>query len=1010
METTKRNGMKNRFLMLFVLMTLSVATAFGQAISIKGVVVDENNEPLMGVMVRHKKNASLGAQTNLNGEFTLKANTGDIILFSYLGYAAQEIPATAKMRVQLKPTAEQLEEVVIVGYASKKVAATSASIVKVSSKELAEKPTANVFDAVQGKVAGLQVATSSGEPSATASIKLHGRGSISSGSSPLYILDGMPVSAGVIQGMNPNDFESMQFLKDAAATSIYGARAANGVIYITTKRGAVADKAKIVARGQYGISSLANTSYYDRFQNTDETFKMLEEFGIMNDAALTDLKTKFGRNNTQWYKYFYRNAPTYQGDISISGGKNETNYFFSLGLFDQQGLRAGSSYNKMNTRLNLNTRLNEYIKLGLNTSLVYSNTRTSPYGSNSLGGGLSPFIAPYYTPYDENGKEIFEGVIPAVFLFYNPKYVESKNVYNTNDVVLNTIGNVSLNPMKNLQIRSQVGVTLNYNVYNNLSKPSYLKNAGQGSKTRSFNGGYSLSTNTVAEYKFNIGDDHHFSVLGGHEYTDFRADGFGASGGGLVDDNLTLLSAATTDKRISETSYEYAYLSFFGQFGYDYAGKYFVDLVLRNDASSVFGANKRNGLFWSAGLLWKAKKEDFLAQVDWLDALDVRLSTGTQGNADIDYYESLALVGNYSQHNGIKGWGLVSPGNPDLGWEKQRKTTLGISLDVFSRLHFNVGLYDRLTSDMLMDVPYPYTSGLELTGAYAFIKQNIGKYQNRGIDLNVTADLLKGKEYGLSAYANFNYNKDKVIELFQGRDSWIVPKTGIGYIVGQPIMYVLPIFKDINPKNGYPRWYLPSTDDSGALRPEVNHTDSSHLTSEYSDGLEQNTGISRYAPISGGFGLAGNWKGFSLQADFAFILGKYMISNDRYYIENPMKYASQGFVQDKEVMDYWKQPLQDAKYPSLEYQRKYGEGLSYDTRFLENASFMRLKALTLGYTFQNNLISKQKVLTGAKVYLTGRNLLTFTKYRGQDPEDNSNVSRGVNPNTKQFTLGVELSF
>lgn len=1002
--------MKNRFLMLLSLLMITVGTAFGQAITVKGLVVDENNEPLMGAMARLKNNAAVGAQTNLNGEFTLKANVGDIIIFSYLGYATQEIPATAKMRVQLKPTAELLEEVVIVGYASKKVAATSASIVKVSSKELAEKPTANIFDAVQGKVAGLQVATSSGEPSATASIRLHGRGSISSGSSPLYILDGMPVSAGVIQGMNPNDFESMQFLKDAAATSIYGARAANGVIYITTKRGTVSEKAKITARAQYGISSLANTSYYDRFQNTDETFKMLEEFGIVTGSALTDMKNKFGKNNTQWYKYFYRNAPTYQADVNVSGGKNETNYFFSFGIFDQQGLRAGSSYNKVNTRLNVNSKLNDFIKIGLNGSLAYSDTKTSPYGSNSLGGGLSPFIAPYYTPYDENGNEIFEGVIPAVFLFYNPKYVVTKNVYNTNDVVLNTIGNVTLSPFKNFQVRSQVGVTLGYNIYSDLSKPSYLKNAGQGSKTRSFSGSNSFSTNTVADYKLNVEDDHHFSLLAGHEYTASRVDGFGASGTGLVDDNLTLLSAATKDKRINETQYEYAYLSFFGQFGYDYDGKYFVDLVLRNDASSVFGANKRNGLFWSAGLLWKAKKEAFLEHVDWIDALDVRLSTGTQGNADIDYYESLALVGNYSQHNGIKGWGLVSPGNTDLGWERQRKTTLGVTFDMFKRLHLNVELYDRLTSDMLMDVPYPYTSGLELSGAYAFIKQNIGKYQNRGFDLNITADLLTGDDYGVSAYANFNYNRDKVLELFQGRDSWIVPKTGIGYIVGKPIMYVLPIFKDINAKNGYPRWYLPTTDENGVIHPEKTQTDDTLLTSEYSDGLEQNTGITRYAPISGGFGLAGNWKGFSLQADFAFILGKYMISNDRYYVENPMKYAGQGFVQDKEVMDYWKKPLQDAKYPSLEYQRKYAEALSYDTRFLENASFMRLKNLTLGYTFQKNLIGKQKVFTGAKVYLTGRNLLTFTKYRGQDPEDNSNVSRGVNPNTKQFTLGVELSF
>lgn len=1001
--------MKRKFLLLLGLLLLTVKTAFGQDINIQGSVIDENNQPLIGARVYLKSDPTVGTLTDLDGRFKLKVSKGQIILFSFVGYTTQELQASKDMKVKMKPDSELLDEVVIVGYATKKVAATSASIVKVNAKDLAEKPTSNILDAVQGKVAGLQVSTSSGEPSAIASVKLHGKGSINSGSSPLYILDGMPVSAGVIQGMNANDFESMQFLKDAAATSIYGARAANGVIYITTKRGSTSDKARITARGQYGISTLANTRYYNRLQNTEESFRMLEEFGITTGSALDDLKKKFGMNNTQWYKFFYKDAPTYQADVNVSGGKNQTNYFFSLGVFDQKGLREGSSYNKINTRMNLKTTLNDYIRLGLNSSLVYSKTRTSPFASNNLGGGLSPYIAPYYTPYDKDGNEIFDSVIPAVFQFYNPKYVISKNIYNTKDVILNSIGSATITPFKNFQIRSQVGITLNYNIYNNLSKPSYIKNAGQGSKTRSFNSGYSLSTNTVADYKFNIQDDHHFSLLAGHEYTSFKADGFGASGGGLVDDNLTLLSATTKDKRITENSYEYAFLSFFGQFGYDYADKYFIDLVLRNDASSVFGANMRNGLFWSAGLLWRAKKEEFLQSVDWIDALDVRFSTGTQGNADIDYYESLALVGNYSQHNGLKGWGLVSPGNPNLGWERQRKTTLGVTLDMFERLHMKVEIYDRLTSDMLMDVPYPYTSGLELTNGYAFVKQNVGKYQNRGIDLNITADLLTGKDYGISAYANFNYNRDKVVELFQGRDSWIIPKTGVGYIVGKPIMYVLPIFKNINPKNGYPQWYLPETKGE-EVHPEVNHTDDNMLTSEYTDGLEQNTGIARYAPIAGGLGVLGTWKGFSLQADFAFTLGKHMISNDRYYVENPMKYAAQGFAQDRDVMDYWKKPLQEAKYPSLEYQRKYSEALSYDTRFLENASFMRLKNLTIGYDFQKGLLERQHVLTGAKVFVSGRNLLTFTNFRGQDPEDNSNVSRGMNPNTKQFTVGVELSF
>ncbi len=1001
--------MKSKILTLFILLLLGAGVAFGQTIDVKGTVVDENNEPITGAIIRLKNNSTVGAQTDLDGAFSLKAKSGEIIIISFVGYTTQEIPASPTMRIRMSPDVELLDEVVIVGYGTKKVAATSASIVKVSSKELAEKATANIFDAVQGKVAGLQVMTSSGEPSAIASVRLHGKGSVSAGSEPLYILDGMPVGAGVIHGMNPNDFESIQFLKDAAATSIYGARAANGVIYVTTKRGSASDKVNVTARAQYGISTLANTAYYNRFANTAETFEMLEAYGIMTGSHLADMKKTYGMNDTKWYKYFYRPAPTYQADVSLSGGKGSSNYYMSAGIFDQKGLRAGSGYNKLNMRLNLNAVLSDYIKVGVNSSIVYSKTQTNPFGATSLAGGLGPFVAPYYTPYEADGSKIFDRVIPAGTELFNPEYVLSKNISGSDDLVLNVLGNVTITPFKNFQIRSQVGATLNYNIYSKLSLPSYIKNSGRGNKKRSFDRGYSFTTNTVAEYKFDFNDSHHFSALVGQEYTNFDADGFGATGSGLVDDRLTLLSATTRDKLVSETRYGSAFLSFFGQFGYDYDSKYFIDLVLRNDASSVFGANKRNGLFWSAGLLWKAKKENFLEDVAWLDALDVRLSTGTQGNADIDYYESQALVGNYSQHNDTKGWGLVSPGNPDLGWERQRKTTLGVSVDLLERLHLNVELYDRLTSDMLMDVPYPYTTGLEMDGQHASVKSNVGKYQNRGIDLNITGDILQGKDYGLSAYVNFNYNRDKVLELFQGRDSWILPRTGVGYIVGQPVMYVFPIFKDINPKNGEPRWYLPASK-NGVPMPEVMNREENMLTSQFSDVLEQNTGISRLAPISGGFGLVGNWGGFSLQVDFSYVFGKYMLSNDRYWAENPMKHASLGLVQDRDVMNYWKKPNDIAKYPSLEYQRKYNEALSFDSRILENASFVRLKNLTLGYKFGKNLLDRQRVFTGAKLYVSGRNLLTFTRYQGPDPEDNRNVSMGVNPNTKQFSVGVELNF
>ena len=981
--------------------------------TLKGIVLNEQGEPLPGVSVRLRQDPSRGGITNIDGRFSIpNIQVGMELEVSYVGYASTVVRVEQQDKeliVRLKPNDELLKEVVVVGYAKKKVAATSASVVKIDAKELSEKPTANIFDAVQGKVAGVQVMTSSGEPSAIASIRLHGKGSISAGSTPLYILDGMPVSAGVIQGMNPNDFQSMQFLKDAAATSIYGARAANGVIYITTKKGSREDKVSVSAHAQYGVSTLANTAYFERFSNTAESFRILEDYRIFSPEKLSELKSKYGMNETEWYKYFYRNAPTYQADVNVSGGRGRSGYYLSAGVFDQKGLREGSAYTKLNTRLSINSELNEYLSLGASASLAYAKSSLNPFGANSLSGGLGPFIAPYYTPYDAEGNELYDRVIETARSMYSPRYYIDKHPSGTQNFVTNLMGRLTIKPFSGFEIRSQVGMVLDNTTSSTLSLPSYAMNKGIGSKGRDYGRGFSFTTNTVAEYLFNIGEGHHFSTLVGQEYNSYDVDGFSASGIGLVDDRLTQLSHVTGDKSIRESQYGYAYLSFFGQFSYDYHSKYFLDLVLRNDASSVFGENKRNGLFWSVGLLWKMKQEQFIRDVEWIDGLDLRLSTGVQGNADIDYYESLALAGNYSQYQGVKGWGLISPGNPDLGWERQRKSTLGVKVDLFSRLHLNLELYHRLTTDMLMDVPYPYTSGLEMNGLFASIKSNAGTYLNRGIDLNVSGDVLKGEDYGITGYLNFNYNNDRILDLFQGRDSWIIPRSGMGYVVGKPVMYVMPIFKDINPDNGEPRWYLPTIID-GEIHPEIENRNEGMVTSIYSDALEQVTGKPRYAPISGGFGIGGHWRGISLEADFSYVMGKYTISNDRLFAENPLKYASQGLAQDRNVLNFWKKPGDDSIYPGLEYQKRYESALVLDTRILEDASFMRLKNLTIGYTFGKNLLDKQSVLSGAKVYISARNLLTLTKYQGPDPEDNGNVSLGTNPNTKQFNVGLELNF
>ena len=990
--------MKRKLTMFLALFFIGVGMMMAQ-VRVLGTIVDENNEPVIGATVLIKGTTS-GTITDYNGKFELSAPTNGKLQVSYVGYRAQEVDVAPILNITLQVDSELLEDVVVVGYMQRKITATTASVVKVDSKKIEEKPTANPMDALQGKVSGLQVYTSSGEPAQLSSLKLHGVGSLGAGSSPLYIVDGVPVGTATIRSMNPNDFESMQILKDAAATSIYGARAANGVVYITTKRGTVAERAKVTVRGQYGTSNLANEKYYNQLMNTDQFFDFYQTLGLYSEAQVASLREQYP-NDTKWHKYYLRSGvPTYQGDVSISGGSGRTSYYISGGLFSQEGMREGSSYDKLNLRSNINTQLNKIMRFGINTSIAYDKIHVSPYERNStVGGGLAFLAPPFYTHIDpETGKD-YEEVIPG-WNRTTPKYHTSKQRSAEKTRFTNLSAHLTVNPLEGLDLRSQVGLEMGDYFYDRYRLASHREAPNNGFGTKDFARRSTLTWTNTAQYSFKIEDDHNISLLAGHEFIDYKYHYIRANASGMQDDRLMLLPSGV-NKNVDESKSEYAFLSYFGQASYDFQEKYILDLVLRNDASSRFGKNKRNGMFWSTGVMWKAKKENFLEDVSWLNELDLKFSIGTQGNADIGNYESYALAGQIGQYGEQPGWGLTSPGNDNLGWEKQRKTSVGINSRLFNFMDFNIEYYHRLTSDMLMSVPLPMTSGVPQDGlGFSSVPQNVGKYLNQGIDIHMNFDIIRKREASLEAYFNFNYNKDKVVELFQDRESWILPGYGFGYIVGEPVNFVYPIFKQINSETGMPEWYIPG--DNIAEKQEGD------VTNYFSETLEQNTGIRRNTPMVGGFGIAGDYKGFYLQADFTFALGKNMISNDRYFFENPIDFA--GFNQSTKVFNYWKQPGDNADYASLDYLFNVDSRFfHFDSRMIEDASFMRLKNLSVGYNIPKKYI-RGNVFKGAKVYVTGRNVLTFTKYTGGDPEVDSNLSLGDYPNSRQYIVGVELNF
>lgn len=994
--------MKRVYLLLFFLLA-GIGVALAQSKMVKGVVLGEGDrQPVIGASVVVVGHSTVGAATDLSGRFSFKVPAdAKSIKVSFIGYKDKVVTITPEtMRIYLSEDTQVLDDVVVIGYGSgKKIANVSASLVKVTAKEIEEKPTANVMDALQGKVAGLSVLTSSGEPSAISSMTLHGVGSLTAGTAPLYILDGMPVTSGTILGLNPNDYESVQVLKDAAATSIYGARAANGVIYITTKKGKSGERAKITVRGQYGVSNIANTDYFEKFMSTKELLDFSEEVGSLAPAQIQQYREKYGNVNTEWWKYYLKqNVPTYQSDISIAGGLSGTRYYISSSLFSQEGLRVGSDYNRYNMRVNLDSKLNKYMSITMNNTISYDIVNESPFDRNSTNAALGFLASPWWTPYKPDGTPYYSERIPGWNRF-NPQYLTDLQPNPATTFNWNGLGSIKVTPLKGLVLRSQAAMEFSDSRVSYIRSPKFPFAVGNGRNSQSFSRVVTFSTNSTAEYKFDICKNNHFNLLAGHEYIANRRTSFSAEGNGLTDDRLTLLSSVTKDKTVGQSFTEYAFLSFFGQFSYDYANKYFIDLVLRNDATSRFAKQARSGIFWSVGTMWKLKNESFLQDVKWLNELDFKFSIGTQGNASVGgNYLPYATVVKSGQYKGKAGWAISNPGNPLLTWETQRTTTVGVNTRFLDNIFgLSVEYYHRLTLGMLLDVPKAYTTGVEQ------VTENIGTYLNQGLDVKFDVNILRGKDYGLSAYANINYNRDKILKIFGGRKTYIIPNTGFGYVVGEPVNFLYALQKGVDPKTGQMEWYLPG-DDIGITRKDDKAT-----TTTYSEALAQNTGVRRYTPFVGGFGLHGDYKGLYLDANFSFALGKHLISNDQFFFNNP--YTFSGFNQIRDVKNYWKKPGDRTKYASLDFIKSTDRTFqNFDSSLLEDASFLRLKTLTLGYNIPTRLLSKQDFIKGAKVYLTGRNVLTFTKFNGPDPEIDSNLTLGAYPNSKQYSVGVELTF
>ncbi|MBR4851350.1 MAG: TonB-dependent receptor [Tidjanibacter sp.] len=971
-------------ILLAVLLALAPFSSFAQGSKVKvsGTVVDsESGEPLIGVTVLTE--TFNGVTTYIDGSYNIEAEAGTNLTFSYMGYkdVVWAVPTGVTetiYNVTMHSDSEVLEDVVVIAYGVRKKGTVAGSVSTVKSEKIENTPTAAFDQALQGQVAGLSVMSNTGEPSASAVMTIRGTNSINSGTAPLYILDGVPISASDFNTINPADIESLSVLKDASSTSIYGARAANGVIVITTKRGRIADRPRIEYRMQLGISQ-ADDSKWD-LMTTPERIAYEQEVGMTDGQNYAYLS----QTDVNWMnEVFNSTAPLQNYEISISGADEKTNYYLSGGFYSQDGTAVGSMFERFSMRANVERKAADWLKVGTNTMLNFQRIQQADEGAYTLVTPISAarFMLPYWNPRKEDGSiaSISDGSWRGNG--QNPLEWLENNPINFKKYKLMSTMFAEATPIKGLTLRSQLGVDYSHTTGFGVSYPSYAPNQGQGSASRSTTDGYTLSITNTANYNFSVDDLHEFTVLLGQEGIDYHYEAFSLLTQGQNNDRLTNISTGTRASSWDDTTdSDYGFVSFFTRGEYNYDGKYFAELALRADGSSRFGRNSRWAGFWSLGFMWNIRKENFMAgTLDWLTNGQISFSTGTSGNSTIPNYEHLALIGGGLDYVGDAGVGLMQPGNENLSWEKPWTTNLGIHAGFWNRLNVDLEFYYKQTSDMLMQVPLPYS-----TSGYGYYWDNVGEMVNAGVELNTNLTLVATDEFLWNVNANISYNHNEITELYGDVQEYELSGTNTKLQVGRPLgEFYINRYAGVNPINGDALWYDKNGD----------------LTTELRDEDKVLVGKGYHAPWQGGFGTSLSYKGLSLSAQFSWVADRWMINNDRYFDESNGRFATYN-QSSRLLTDRWKKPGDVTDIP------RHGVYTEFDSRLLEDASFLRLKNLMLSY----QIPTEGNVIRGARVYVQAQNLLTFTRFSGLDPEGTANIYAAQYPMARQYTFGLDLTF
>jgi len=1006
----------NRSLLTIILLvlTINLRAQNGEDI-ISGKVTDENGDPIPGVNI-FVKNTSTGTISEFDGAFQLAIpSEAQIIVFSYIGYLTVEEPINNRsiINVTLTEDTQQLEEIIVTGYSSQKKADVIGSISSLNPEIVKDMPITGLDQALQGQVPGVSVTQSSGTPGGGIMVRVRGNSSISSSNRPLYIVDGIPVRDGglstrsfggqndnALATLNPNDIESIEVLKDASAKAIYGSRAANGVVIITTKRGKAGTATTFELDVQRGIIDPTNTI---EVLNATELLQLQRE-ALSNagenpdDAGLPGITDGI---DTDWQREVMRQAIVQQYQLSTKGGSEKTQFYISAAYRDEEGVILNNDFKRGTLTANIDHQANSRLKFGLNTNLARTkNNRVK--GDNFLDGVYNAALTslPYYQPYDEEGRLYAPGNAGyAGFPNFNPVGQATEPRFDTYASKL--LGGLSMRYqiLPNLYFSTKFSVDYVTTVEDQFEPTTsaiggFLESVGQqGYGIYSTTEASTILNNNVFTYNTSIGDQHDIGALFGAEFIS-RTSRSGSTVGILFpSDDFTYLTSSGLILDGSSFLVNSGLISFFGEVNYKLKSKYLAKASLRYDGSSRFGEDRKFGLFPAFSAGWRVSEEQFLQSYSWLDDFKIRASYGLTGNERIGNFQFLGTWGATTAYNGIPAVGPTNLGNPNLGWEQTAEFNLGTDIAFFAgRIQLVFDYYYNVTTDLLLNEALPFTTG------FGSILGNLGEVTNEGAELMISTVNID-KEVRWTSQFNISTNRNIVQKLatdepqFSGYQTF----TNNTHIVapGKPLGTFWGLeYLGVDPGTGNAIYHDKNND--------------GRLTAD--DG----TFIGDAQPdFFGGFTNTVSWKGIDLTVFLQYSYGNEMINFGNTTLLNSGEDINNN--QSRAALERWQNEGDIASIPKYEFGNTFNNRFS--SRFVEDASYLRIKNATIGYAFNEQILSKLR-LNRLRIYASGTNIWTLTNYTGADPEvnsiDGSTTAQGLDlytfPQVRTILVGLNIGF